>query len=424
MRRRPAPPSAQQMIRGYLGQLSSAAQRLLPKGDRLLFVGRTRAAIEARVGPLGSADDADAMAAALTALGDPQELAKQELERLHSARGRGSATPPVTLWKPAKESRRAARPRRPQPRTHSGGGQPWKPRPWPARGSAAIPEAPGTGAPPQPDQASGHAPGATPAAPGAEAAPPAPAAAAPDAARAGTPPPAGTVPAPGITPPAGTAPPAGMRPSDGLGRRDGQAPPAGAAEPEGERLGAVAGPGPEAGPGRAGADADTGPLEVVPGNVPAAPAERPSIVPGMGLAEEEPDGRLAGRPAMPAPLAEAAALARKNPLETVCVLLIGVGGLIFPFPMWLVGGLVALRSRHLDSRDKRLALLGPPLFAVVCLLILGAAGNGSYFHVLGHALHQFGLLLRVGCLLCAGYLVWRLRRGPRARKTPPWLRPR
>ena len=102
MRRRPAPPSAQQMIRDYLGQVSSAAQRLLPKGDRLLFVGRTRAAIEARVGPLGSADDADAVAAALTALGDPEDLAKQERERLYSAQRRAGATPPA-LWKPAKE---------------------------------------------------------------------------------------------------------------------------------------------------------------------------------------------------------------------------------------------------------------------------------------------------------------------------------
>ena len=113
-----------------------------------------------------------------------------------------------------------------------------------------------------------------------------------------------------------------------------------------------------------------------PAESPAAP-QPPSIVRGMGLAEEEPDGRLAGRPAMPAPLAEAAALARKHPLETVCVLLIGVGGLIFPFPMWLVGGLVALRSRRLDGRDKRLALLGPPLFAVVCLLILGLPGTAA-----------------------------------------------
>ena len=49
MRRRSAPPpSGQQMIREYLGRVSDAATKVLPKGDRLLFVGRTRAAIEAQ----------------------------------------------------------------------------------------------------------------------------------------------------------------------------------------------------------------------------------------------------------------------------------------------------------------------------------------------------------------------------------------
>ncbi len=404
------------MIRDYLGQVSSAAQRLLPKGDRLLFVGRTRAAIEARVGPLGSADDADAVAAALTALGDPEELAKQERERLYSARG---ATPPVALWKPAKEPRRGTRPRPQPPRSRSGGGQPWKPRPWPSRGSAAIPEAPGTGAPPQPDQASGRPSGAG-------AAPPPGIGAAPPGSGA-TPP--GAAPSAGAAPSNGAAPGAASAPSNGLARPDGVVPPGGPAEPGGEHLGAVTAPGPEGGPGSAGpgdapAAADTGPLGRPPALPRLTPPSHCRSCPAWGWPRRS---RTAGWPgARPclAPLAEAAALARKNPLETVCVLLIGVGGVIFPFPMWLIGGLVALRSRRWDGRDKRLALLGPPLFAVVCVLILGATGNGSYFHVVGHALHQFGLLLRVGCLLCAGYLVWRLRRGPRARKTPPWLRPR
>src|ERR1700719_177408 len=70
MRRRSAPPpSGQQMIREYLGRVSVAATKVLPKGDRLLFVGRTRAAIEAQVGPLASAD-ADSVRHALLALGE------------------------------------------------------------------------------------------------------------------------------------------------------------------------------------------------------------------------------------------------------------------------------------------------------------------------------------------------------------------
>jgi hypothetical protein len=148
-----------------------------------------------------------------------------------------------------------------------------------------------------------------------------------------------------------------------------------------------------------------------------------SIVPGMAPAPEEPGSLPPVRAGWPAPLAEVAALARKNPLEAVCVLFIGVGGLFLPFPLWLVGGLGALRSRRWDKRDRWIALVGPLAVAVACLLIAAGTGSGSYFVALGHDVrHQFGLLLRVGCLVCAGYLLWRLRRGPRARKVPPWLR--
>jgi hypothetical protein len=58
------------------------------------------------------------------------------------------------------------------------------------------------------------------------------------------------------------------------------------------------------------------------------------------------------------------------------------------------------------------------------MLLLGMTGGSNFFHALAAASHQFGLLLRVGCVLCAGYLVWRLRRGPRRRKLPPWQRGR
>ena len=108
MRRRSVPPpSAQQMIRDYLGRVSVAATKVLPKGDRMLFVGRTRAALEAKVGPLASAD-ADVVLDALRTMGDPDELASRERERLYSARRRGAAAAPPTLWKPSKESRRGA----------------------------------------------------------------------------------------------------------------------------------------------------------------------------------------------------------------------------------------------------------------------------------------------------------------------------
>ena len=154
MRRRPAPPpSAQQMIREYLGQVSFAATKVLPKGDRLLFVGRTRAAIEATVGPLASAD-ADDVLSALTTLGDPEDLANRERERLYSARRRGAAAAPPALWKPSKESRRGAAPPAPPPARRPRSGQARRPRPWPRRGLTGPDEMQPVGsAPPVPEPA-------------------------------------------------------------------------------------------------------------------------------------------------------------------------------------------------------------------------------------------------------------------------------
>jgi hypothetical protein len=179
--------------------------------------------------------------------------------------------------------------------------------------------------------------------------------------------------------------------------------------------------------------AGTEPAGTPPGWMrPVRPAPAPgetkpiSIVPGMGQpgeAEEAPQARR-GSPAA-APLAEAWALARKHPLEAVSVVLLGVGGLILPFPFWLIGGLLALRSRRWDARDKWMALAGPPLFTLAVLLIRAGTSPGNFFPDFYQASrHDIGLSIRAGCVLCAGYLIWRLRRGPRLRSLPPWQRPR
>ncbi len=542
------------MIRDYLGAVSTAATRKLPKGDRLLFVGRTRAALEARVGPLATADDADAVAAALTALGDPDELAAKERERLYSARRHGAAAEPPTLWKPpGKTSRRATPPARP-PRSGpaepgSAGGaaesRPRRSRTWPYRRTGpddpALPgtppalagsgsPAPGTAEPgglgpvnPEPEKPE---PGTTgtggtvrvpqpgqpeePPGPAIRPAPPGwdahrdgarpgtatgPATAGRDTGRNGAPPdrkpgtvepgtaggagwlgPPGTAGTAGPGTPTGTAGPGAANgtarpgvsgrsvgrggpvgpgasgrtvgpgasgPSAGPGGNHGAVGPAeqnghnGTAGP-GAQNGAAPGglngnpaPGAQArptGPGpsaTAGPDAgpDAGPA-TKPGAAPPDGTKPLSIVPGMatsGPADDEPAGRRFGPPV---PLAEAWLLARKNPLEAVAVVVLGIGGLLLPFPLWLVGAVIAIFSRRWGKRDKWLALIGPPGFAVICMLLLGISGGGNFFHALADASHQFGLLLRVGSLLSAGYLVWRLRSGPRRRKTPPWLRGR
>ena len=224
-------------------------------------------------------------------------------------------------------------------------------------------------------------------------------------------------------------------------RPDAGVPPADVPVPEGPAAGVPAAdvPVPE-GPaaGVPGADqADPGLNGRDPGGTPPGwmrprPAPPPgetgplSIVPGMGQPTEEDEPALPlRRSPVAAPLAEAWALARKHPLEAVAVVLLGVGGLILPFPFWLIGGLVALRSRRWDARDKWMALAGPPLVTFAVLIIRAATSPGNFFSAFYHAAHHdVGLSIRAGCVLCAAYLIWRLRRGPRLRTLPPWQRPR
>jgi hypothetical protein len=465
------------MIKDYLGRVSVAATKVLPKGDRLLFVGRTRAAIEAKVGPLASAD-ADDVLNALTTLGDPEVLAKRERERLYSARRRGAAAEPPTLWKPSKEPRRGAAPPPPPAGRRLGPGQARKPRPWPHRGLTGPSEPPPADAAAAEQEARPADAAPSPAVP-------------PETTRSLAVPPATTpspaVP-PGTTPP---APPSRLVPFVPRQAESPEAPPppagpatAGPAAPDTARDAAAAA-GPAAGvagngqaaPGLGGPGED-GPIEAAPGEggpieagsgedgsgqagsgedgsilegtVYAGQAEtapepggtppgwmrpRPtlatgeatplSIVPGMEQPAEEEELPLTRRRPPPAPITEAWALARKHPLEAVSVILLGVGGLILPFPFWLIGGLVALRSRRWDARDKWMALAGPLLVTLVVLLIRAGTSPDNFFPAFYHAAqHDFGLSIRAGCVLCAGYLVWRLRRGPRLRTLPPWQRPR
>jgi hypothetical protein len=298
--RRSANLSAEKLVRDYLGRVSSAAQRVLPKGDRLLFVGRTRAAIEKRVGPLANADPAE-VAEMLAELGDPLTMVKAELERLETAHRGGAPPPPVVIWKPAKEGWK------PSGDDWSSGDDDWKP----VRDDTE----------PIPLQPAAHRPGAAPAEP----------------------------PPPGPPPP---GPPLSVQASDQAG----------------------------------------GP----PSPVALAPP-RPSTL----------------------------ALARSHPLETIAVLLLGVGGLILP-PVWLAGGLVAAVSRIWDAWDKWLAMLGPPLFVLAGLLIAGLdSGHHGFFGGFIHAFDAYrDYLIRGGAVLTAGYLAWRIRRGPRMRSLPPWQRPR
>jgi hypothetical protein len=123
-------------------------------------------------------------------------------------------------------------------------------------------------------------------------------------------------------------------------------------------------------------------------------------------------------------LATTRQLARDNLLETIAILLLGLGGLILPYVFWPVGAIVALFSRLWDIKDKSFAIAGPFLVtlagSVLGALIIG--GSGNVVLVYTHALRvDFNILIRVGCVLTAAYLAWRVTQGPRV-KVPPWQR--
>ena len=70
-------------------------------------------------------------------------------------------------------------------------------------------------------------------------------------------------------------------------------------------------------------------------------------------------------------LADTRQLAREHLLETIAILLLGLGGLILWFPFWPIGAIVALFSRLWDVKDKSLAIAGP-LLVVLAGSVLGA----------------------------------------------------
>jgi hypothetical protein len=344
--------SAEKLILDYLGQVSHAAARILPKGDRLLFVGRTRAAIEKRCGPMGTADPAK-VREMIAELGEPRAMVKKELQRLEDVR-RGGPRPPVVLWKPTRDDWKPAKDdTEPIPR------HPGLPPPVPVESPS-----PGSGQPglhePSLNEPSLNEPSLN---------------------------------EPSLNEPSLNEPSPGQSSLDqpGLGQPGLGQP--GLNEPG---LG-------QPGLGQPGLDE-------------------------AGLDEARAGLGQAGAPAPPEPAAaplNVQALARSHPLETVAVLVLGIGGLIIPL-LWLVGGLIAVLSRVWDARDKWLALFGPLIFVLAGLLVAATLVGGKH-GFFGEFIHAFDAyreyLIRAGAVATAVYLAWRIRRGPRMRSLPPWQRP-
>jgi hypothetical protein len=378
--------SGEQLVTDYMTRVAQAA-RLLPKGARMAFVGRTRALVEREVGPPGTRTDPKHVSAVLAQIGTPEELVTAERTRIDQSWLKSRAA--------TKEEGEAAAAALTGPRMN---------RPFTARRRPNSDTQPLTGRliPP------GEGPTVT----------------APDGTVIGAPPPP-----PGSGPrrpgQRGAAPrSSGVR---AAGLRD-----AGAGS-AGPRSSAVRATGPRR--LRSADSPDPGPQGVVPpGAVPRGGSQRDA---GRRAADAGDTGhtgaieRLIGQvPGIRGVegaetfTANAGRLARENLLEAVAILLLGLGGLILPFPFWPIGAVVALFSRLWDIKDKALAITGPLLVALALSVIAApfVGGSGNVIVVYFHAVHvSFGLLVRVGSVITAAYLAWRVSKGPRV-KVPPWKR--
>ena len=121
----------------------------------------------------------------------------------------------------------------------------------------------------------------------------------------------------------------------------------------------------------------------------------------------------------------AAVRARARPLEAFAVVLMGLGGAVYP-PVWILGAALALASRVWDFRDKWLGL-AIPLFAVI--VGMGAdvslSGTQSGFTAYFREAWIFGgHLCRIVAVLGAVYLAWRSQQPRRQRPAEPWKKQR
>jgi len=385
--------SGEQLVTDYLSRVAQAA-RLLPKGARMAFVGRTRALVEREVGPPGTRTDPEHVSAVLARLGKPEDLVAEERTRIDQGwvKSRAASKEEGEAAAAALTGPRMNRPftARRRPNSES---QPLTGRLIPPGQSQAVigpdgsvtgPDGSVTGGPARPP---GTAPrrsvlrGAGPRNPGARTI-------GPRGAGAG-----------GAGAPSGASPTAGPRRLRSADSPDSGPPgtvPAGVAPRDTSQRGA------KRQGGAAGDTGHTGAIERLIGQVPGI----------RGIEGAETFTANAGR------------LARENVLEAVAILLLGLGGLILPFPFWPIGAVVALFSRLWDLKDKSLAFTGP-LLVTLALSVIAApivGGSGTVIVVYFHAVHvSFGLLVRVGSVLTAAYLAWRVSKGPRV-KVPPWKR--
>jgi hypothetical protein len=416
----------EQLVLEYLSRVADAAHGVLRSDQRTRFVTRVRAAIEEQRREAGAAEPAD-VRRVLARFGDPKSLVERERRHLETAAAAPGPRSGAAGGAPAAggaavtsdaaggaASRRlvgggaaAARPGRAAGEHGSGVAAATPERLGAATaGGGAGPAGSTAAAVPSPDR-----PGDPPARPPDPAGAPAPDAAV--SGMAGWPAgPAGSPAAPEVRPARFTRPAAApdtptrfIRPAAPPGRPGrGGGPAAPGAGPAGQRA-PGAGPAGQrvrgAGPaGRAaGRTGAAGPLARVPS--PAAPHRR--------------DGMRHG-PLQPSqvPL-DLASLARNYRREVLALFVLGLGGVLLPFPLWLLGAFVGLTSKVWSTRDKLVGIAGPPVFTLSGIGVIGALNKNPSIPVDLHAYlaaahADGGTLIRIGAFLGACYLGARLAR--------------
>lgn len=370
-------PPTEQLIRDYLNRLSVAARDRLGPDDRRALVDRTRKLIERKADFAGRPTTLE-VGRVLARLGDPANLVEQELRRLAAIRRDLPDGTPQPAG-PA-ESREWADPA--EPGSSSAGflarvlrrepGRAWRRNSgWPTAVASENGVSNGSDAAPGTARLRPKWPYVT-----------APAGRTASGTRPDPPPRNGTLAGAGMT----AADAAGAGPADG---------------------GTVNGHGSD-GTGTNG----TGTGGTGTGSTAASDA-------GTGDEPENPDGGglLSGAVGLLRRLANAA---WQQPLEATAIILLGVGGVIFP-PVFVLGALVALGSRLWHYRDKWAGLVLPPLLTIIGVAA-GVAIGGR-----GHGLHDawvsLNVVSRIAALLGAGYLAWRTGPGRRPPPAPPWHKP-
>ena len=383
-------PPTEQLIRDYLNRVSVAARGRLGAEDRRAFLARTRESIEQSTRARGHTDSTGVLKL-LSGLGDPVVLVDRERDRLASQRMGAAAAPPG----------QAVHVPEPAPDVPLTGALQFQTRPITSRwrpGAPMVPKPPRqrrAGIPRrlQPD---GRPPGNMQEHPAAAEQPVGVA----DQHSAGSPPPLPADVQPRFRRPQWPVLSPGRPDTGGDGQGNGQA--LGGEDPLSN--------------GQARSNGAQPAGTVLNGVQPDGTAEEPLSGPWPDLG---PIGAGAGRLAR-----TVLARARRRPLEAIAVLLLSLGGLIYP-PVWLLGAAVALVSRVWDFRDKWIGL-AVPVFLVIVGMVADVSLGGTRSGLSGYAREAWmfgGHISRVAAVLGAVYLAWRAERGRRSPPVPPWNKP-